>query len=75
MGVGLCFIYFFWLVSLRLSCSVICIFLTHIVVSEKKNMTFRLSIKFCIYIVVIRLFHFLTIFARERAASTMGDSY
>ena len=58
MGVGLCFIYFFWLVSLRLSCSVNCIFLQHMVVSQKKNMIFNLSIKFRIYIVVIRLFHF-----------------
>ena len=40
-----------------------CICLQNMVVSEKKNMIFRISIKFRIYIVVIRLFHFLTIFA------------
>ena len=33
-------------------------FLQHMVVSQKTNMIFRLSIKFRIYIVVIRLFHF-----------------
>ena len=58
MGAGLCFIYFFWLVSLRLSCSVICIFLQYMVVSQKNDMIFRISIKTRIYIVVIRLFHF-----------------
>ena len=42
---------FFWLVSLRLSCSVISIFLQHMVVSQEGNMIFRLSIKFRIYIV------------------------
>ena len=49
---------FFRPVSLRLSSAVICIFLQHMVVSQKKNMIFRLTIKFRIYIVVIRLFHF-----------------
>ena len=43
---------FFGLVSLRLSCSVICIFLQHMVVSQKENMIFRLSLKFRIYILV-----------------------
>ena len=49
---------FFWLVSLRLSCSVICIFLQSMVVSQKEDMIFRIGIKFGIYIVVIRLFYF-----------------
>ena len=49
---------FFWLVSLRLGCSVSCIFLQYGVLSQKNSMIFRISIKFCIYIVVIRLFHF-----------------
>ena len=52
------YLFFLWLVSLRLSCTVISLFLQHMVVSQKEHMIFRLSRKFRIYIVVIRLFDF-----------------